>query len=178
MKINKQNNKKSRLPILSVLFFLVLASATAYYLLIIKKSSNESSNPVDIVQHKSETGKSSAQDLKARSTNSNSEDVDTTKTTDQIPASKLASVTISSLSQNGGTISYEANVTGVESGTCSASFTSKIGKPVVRAVKLEGGVCKDSVNETLFDAIGEWTLELSAYSSNTRATASKSITIN
>lgn len=108
-------------------------------------------------------------DSKARSSSASNENVDVSKTTDQIPVTEAFSVTIMSLGQNSGQVSYTADVKGAETGTCSAVFTNDIGKPVILTTDVSGGKCSASTTAAAFDAIGIWKLTLRVYSNDTQA---------
>lgn len=102
---------------------------------------------------------------------------DTSKTSDEFPVSTTISAEISHLTQTHGVVSYSATISGAETGTCSALFTNPIGKPVTRASETTTGVCNGDIPDLEFDALGEWTLQLTFYANNTQAVATKTITI-
>lgn len=109
---------------------------------------------------------------------SKSENVDTQKSVTEIPISEELSIRIESLTQQGdGTVSYRAASTGSKSGTCSATFTHKLGKPVIRNSNTSDGTCSATVPAMEFDALGEWTLTLRYYSNNAQAVASQTVMV-
>lgn len=126
-----------------------------------QKDSNTDSQPKD-------------EDTKAPS---KSDDVDITKPVDDIPVAEKTSITIAELYQKDGRVNYRAGVNGATSGTCSALFESERGKPVTRTLKSVDNTCSASIPAMEFDAPGDWTLTLRYYKDNTKATATKDITI-
>lgn len=103
--------------------------------------------------------------------------VDTDKTPDSVPQSPTLGVSINSLKHENGYVSYSASVSGTKQGVCAATFTNKIGKPVVKNRSTTNGTCSAKIRETEFDALGAWKLTLNFYSDNKKATATKGVTI-
>lgn len=107
-----------------------------------------------------------------------SDDVDTSKTTDQIPVSNDVSVSITNLTYENGNVTYQAAITNSTGGTCSAVFTNEIGKPVTRNTEANGASCGPVIiPDYAFDAIGTWKLTLRYYSNDHQATDSKDIEV-
>lgn len=109
---------------------------------------------------------------------SKSEYVDTQKTSDQIPVSDDLSVKILSVGQSeNGIVSYSASAN-KPAGTCSATFTHELGKPVIRNSDTTDGKCSAEISAMEFDALGEWTLTLRYYSNNAQAVATQTVKVN
>lgn len=174
---------KSKLPraaVLTIVLLLLLGAGTvaAYYYKIgpfaDSSRSSESSGDAKTKNPSDQTNDQKKVDVKGGTTSDN---VDTTKTTDQIPKSTVTSVTIDSLAQQNGVVSYSASVGGASSGTCSAVFSNDIGKPVSRTVDTTNGTCSAVIPENEFDALGKWTLTLRFYANNTQTVSTKDIVI-
>lgn len=106
-------------------------------------------------------------------------DVDSSKNTSEIPVSDSTSVEITSLQQGNGQITYSAKFTGQSSdGTCSATFTNELARPVIRTTPAKDSICGPvSIPETEFTTLGNWVLTVRYYKDNTQAVATKSIEV-
>lgn len=182
MKIkSKSSNKKVLVLALSLGLLLLIVSVAALYHYKIGPFANNSPNTDVSKEEKDKANNSDQTNNQQKATinsGTTSKNVDTTQTTDQIPTSTGVLVSIKNLSHENGTVSYTADVTGATTGTCSAVFTSQMGKPVTRTTDTSSGVCSASISEAEFDALGTWTLSLRFYSNNTQANASKDVVIN
>lgn len=127
-------------------------------------------------QNNSDTTNDQQKDSKDQVANPN---VDTSKTTDQIPVSTSATVSIAELAQKNGSVTIASNVTNPgTSATCSAQFTSDVARPVSRTVDAVNGSCPEiSIPEQEFSAIGAWKLTLRYYTADTQAVDTKTIEI-
>ncbi len=106
-----------------------------------------------------------------------SPNVDTTKTTADIPVANNLSVAIDTVKADNNEVSYTATAKGTMTGTCSAVFTSKLGKPVTITSDTTTGKCQGSVSAMEFDALGTWTLTLRYYANNTQAVATSTVEV-
>lgn len=178
MRINKTNSK---LPNLIIATSVVVLLGAALYGTYAHKvwpfngqqsitAEQEAANNSDITNSQQKTGADKA---------TTNQDVDTSKTTDEVPVAESTSVSITRLSQENGQVSYEAAITNPgATGSCSAVFTNKIAKPVTQVTPSSGDKCGPvHIPETSFSALGEWTLTLRYYTNDTQATATKTIEI-
>jgi len=153
---------------------LLLVAVMAYALYPRSSSQGDKKQITNTEQTGEET--TSKSDKEDAATNS-SEDVDTQTTTNEVPESTRVSTSITSLEQKDDYVEYQAIVSGTDAATCNATFTSKLGKPVVRTSKVSNGVCSEKISAAAFDALGEWQLQLRVYSDNTQATDTQTVTI-
>jgi len=178
----KKSSTKRLLYIILIVVLLGLIGYTAYSYfdnpsLFDNKSDKESaSDDQKAAEQKDSNTDNQSEDKNAKAP-SKSEDVDVTKPVDDIPVAEETSITIAELYQKDGRVDYRANVRGTAGGTCSALFESERGKPVTRTSKSTGKTCSASIPAMEFDAPGDWTLTLRYYIDNTKATATKDITI-
>lgn len=180
MKIQSRNKSKLRIIIPILLVVLGAAAALGYMYLnhLGPFSENTPSSSERAEQDRAKnTDKTNQQQKDALVGGSTSKNVDTAKTTDQVPQSTDVSVQINTLSQKDGVVTYRAAATGATTGTCSAVFTNELGKPVTRTAETADGQCSAAIPEQEFDALGTWTLTVRFYSNNTQATANKTIEI-
>lgn len=108
-------------------------------------------------------------------TNEQPGDVDTPQTSEEVPLSTSATVTISSFAQTNGAVRASAQVSGT--GTCVFQYTTDGDKPVVDEVTVSGGVCSSERPEVEFSKLGSWTLKVTYYTNNERVEATQSVTI-
>ena len=103
----------------------------------------------------------------------------TEKTTNQIPPSTVMTMTIDTLEEKNGTVTYSGTVTNpVPNGACSAVFSSKINRPVTSTPIYSNGTCGPaSIPAADFTSIGTWTLTLSYFTNDSQVSASKDINI-
>lgn len=182
MKILSKKNTTKKILItsaaLAVVFGLALYAAHHFEVWPFKKQATiQTQSPT--TQNTSKTDGVAPQakvDSQKTDTNPN---VDTSKTTNEIPASPATSLTITNLSEQNGNVTYSAAITNPgTSGTCSAVFTSKIDRPVTHSEAANGTQCgPTSIPANTFTSIGQWTLTLRYYTNNTQATATKTIEI-
>lgn len=105
--------------------------------------------------------------------------IDTSKTTDDIPVSSSATITITGIVQQNGNVTLSSSLQNPgETGTCSVLFTSDVAKPVSRTVTATDGSCPDiTIPEQEFSAIGTWEATLRYYTGDTQAVDTKTIEI-
>lgn len=172
MKIQKASHKK--VIILSIIgALLVVAGASAYFM---------ATRPNDSVQKSHDKANSSdTQNPQSKAnlpSSDNTSGVDPNKSTSEIPVKQDASLTITSLQQSGGSVSYAATFAGIDGGgTCSAQFTATGAKPVTRTTQPSGQECSASIPEMEFTQLGEWTLTVRYYNSSTQVTATQAINV-
>lgn len=172
MKIQKKSHKKA--IVLSVIGVLLVAAGAAAYFL--------ATRPDDSASKAREKANSSDTQNPQNKENIPSADassgVDPNKSTAEVPVKPEASLTISSLKQSNGEVSYAATFDGIDGdGTCSAQFTAPGAKPVTRTTKASGQECSASIPEMEFTQLGEWTLTVRYYNSNAQVTATKAINV-
>lgn len=167
---NKQSSKKT-VYILIAAAVLVLALLTAGLVWGIGGQFGQTS------ETQSNNEEQSDADKKANSNNPNTT-VDPTLNTDQIPTTETFSISLDSLVNENDMVTYKASVTGASSGTCSASFTSDLGKPVVKTSETTDGTCSGSYSVNEFDALGLWTLQLRFYANDLQATTTGEVNVN
>ena len=108
----------------------------------------------------------------------NTEGVDSNKSTDDIPQSTTASISINSTTQSSGTISTDISIeNNSQNGVCSFTFTKENARPVVRSVDTSSNSCKVSIPEQEFEMIGTWNLSVHYFSNNTQATAEGTVSV-
>ena len=103
----------------------------------------------------------------------------TEKTTNQIPPSTTMSMTIDTLEEKNGIVTYSGTVTNpAPNGACSAVFTSKINRPVTSTPTYSNGSCGPaSIPAADFTSIGTWTLTLRYFTNDSQVSASRNINI-
>jgi hypothetical protein len=172
MKIQKASHKK--FIILSVVGVLCIAAGASAYFLVLRPN-----NSADVSHNKENSSdKLNPQSKENLPSSDASSDVDASKSTDQIPVKQEASLTITSLKQSDGSVSYAATFDGIDGdGTCSAQFTTPNAKPVTRTTKAAGQECSASIPEMEFTQLGEWTLTVRYYNANSQVTATKAINV-
>lgn len=177
MKIQKRKNTNRKKLLL--LFFVVLLALIVGALIYFGQQPGDDVSKKQDDSSKTTTDKSDTptETDNQKSPPPASPDVDPSKTTNEIPTSEAISVNISKLVQSGDVISYSADISGATNGKCSALFTSKMGKPVTRVTETTNGKCTADISALEFDALGDWTLQLTFYSNNTQASTSKVITV-
>lgn len=106
-----------------------------------------------------------------------SQHVDSTKPSADIPQSSSLSVVIGLLENKNSYVNYAATVKGAKKGTCSALFTSAIGKPVSHVYDTSNGTCEAHIPDVKFDTYGTWKLTLRFYNNNTQAKDEASLTL-
>ncbi len=101
------------------------------------------------------------------------------KTTNEIPVSTSMSISIDTLTEQNGTITYAGTVTNpVAGGICSAVFTSKINRPITLSPDYSTGRCgPGTISANAFTSIGTWTLTLRYFTNTTQVSVSKDINI-
>lgn len=172
MKIQKASHKK--VIILSIIgALLVVACAAAYFVATRPNDSatkaHEKANSSDTLNPQSKANLPSQSDTPG---------VDPNKSTNEIPVKQDASLSITSLQQSGGSVSYAATFSGIDGGgTCSAEFTAPGAKPVTRTTQPSGQDCSASIPEMEFTQLGEWTLTARYYNSNTQVSATQAINV-
>lgn len=181
MKINR-SKRKSRKPLIAVLLVLLLTIAGYTTYAYFNDAWPFQKDEETVTEEKKAKSNSSddqnAQQKSKSSAQSKSENVDTRKTTDEIPVAENVTVSINSLSQNSdGIVEYRASASQAGNGTCSALFTSELGKPVTRTSETTNGTCSAKIPGMEFDALGKWTLTLRYYSNNTQAVDTKDVNI-
>lgn len=175
-----QRAKRSHKKPLFLTLFLVILLGLAYLVYAYSTDAwpfqkSETADPSSANDSKIQGAASDTQKNKLPATNEN---IDPTKTTDQIPVAENATATIDELSQNGGNVTYRASIAGMPDGaTCSAEFSSSIGKPVIRVGNVTGQTCSATVPSLEFDYIGTWKLTLRVYSGDTQAVAEREVAI-
>lgn len=178
MRINtKKNNRKFLLAGTGILtLFLALGSALLYhYQLGPFQKDGPSIQEVLEKQNKSD---STNPQTKAQLPNA-STDVDITKSTSEVPVSETLHVKITDLTQGGRGITYRATISdSAKDGTCSATFTNSLDRPVIRTTASRNNVCGPvTIPETEFSALGIWTLTLRFYTDNVQAVDTKTVEI-
>lgn len=181
MKIQRSKNK-NRKRILLLLAAITLLAAIGLFIYFNQPQDNNNSRSSKPQKESSKSDMPSNSDTAPQVEQQKkppvaSPDVDPSKTTNEIPASSSVSISITNLVQSGEKISYNADVVGTTNGKCSAIFTNKIGKPVTRVIETTSGKCSADISVSEFDALGDWTLQLTFYSNNTQSSDSKVITI-
>lgn len=101
---------------------------------------------------------------------------------DEVPVADKRSVSISSYSQQNGTVSATAIITGArQQGTCTFLYTTHDAKPVsVQASSVsaeQGFTCSADVSEVEFNKLGKWNLKVTFYSDNTKSEATQDVEI-
>ena len=107
-----------------------------------------------------------------------SKDVDSSQNAEDVSSSTKAVVSITSLEAVDDTVTYQASVKGASNGTCSALFTSAIGKPVSDVSSVSNGICKANIPTLKFDSYGKWKLTLRFYNDNTQAKDDATLTLS
>lgn len=97
-------------------------------------------------------------------------------TSEQIPVSTAATVTITSFSQENGVVRASAQVSG--EGTCVFQYTTEGDKPVVQEVAVSAKSCSSERPEVEFSKIGTWSLKVTYYTNNERTEAVRDVTIH
>lgn len=97
-------------------------------------------------------------------------------TSEQIPVSTAATVTIASFSQEDGVVRASAQVSG--EGTCVFQYTTDGDKPVVQEAAVSAKSCSSERPEVEFSKIGTWSLKVTYYVNNERAEAVRDVTIH
>lgn len=179
----KKNKQKSKSKIIWALLLVILLAFAGYvaYAYYYHHWPFTNTQPEVTEQQKTIANNSDSQNPQTKDSvavSSKSDNVDTQKTTDEIPVAQNLSVSIDSLKQTDSSVDYKATASQSVKGTCSATFTSDIGKPVVKNSETNDGVCSGSVPILEFDALGTWKLTLRFYTDNTQAIATKDITVN
>lgn len=182
MHIIKANNKSKKITLL-VAGIVVLLAAGAYAAYATHTwpfhSSQEASNTSEEATNNSDsTNPQQKQDIPSSETQT---DVDDSKTTDQVPVAETGALTITSLRQENGNITYAASLQNVDTpGTCSALFEHSDGaaRPVTRTgASTPEGCPETSIPEVEFNALGTWKLTLRYYINDTQLVATKSVEI-
>ena len=138
------------------------------------KSTNTTQSKQDVLSTNTPADKKNAPTTK---TNNN---VDSTKTTDQIPTNPSLALTITKLEQQNGNVTYQAELNDkAQTGTCAAEFTSPGARPVTSTTNATNGVCGPvNIPELQFTKIGDWTLTLRYYTNNTQVSTQQTFTVH
>lgn len=172
MKIQKKSHKKA--IVLSVIGVLIVAAGAAAYFL----ATRPDDSAVKAREKANSSDTQNPQNKKNIPSSDASSGVDPNKSTAEVPVKPEASLAITSLKQSNGEVSYAATFDGIDGdGTCSAQFTAPGAKPVTRTAKASGQECSASIPEMEFTQLGEWTLTVRYYNSNSQVTATKAINV-
>lgn len=108
-----------------------------------------------------------------------SQSFDVNKDSSEIPESANVSLSIDSLKQADGRITYSATISNpAAKGTCSVVFTKDGSKPVTRVDETQTNKCGPiSIPELEFESVGTWIMTLRYYSNNTQAVTTKTIEV-
>lgn len=176
----KHNTRKTLAVSTAIIFAAIIGYASYAYSTQLWPfaSQQETGNPKDSESLKAEDDNSLKTDESEEpKVEEESKYVDSSENAEQIPSSRLVTIDISSLTSENDTVTYSAEVKGAKSGTCSALFTSDIGKPVSDAYDTNNGLCEASIPTYEFDSYGKWTLALRFYNDNTQAKDEASVTL-
>ena len=177
MKIKESNNKTTKKVIINII---IILTSLALVLLILGLVgtinltglfNNKATGQVETNKTKTQTEK------KINPINNN---VDSSKTTEEIPVAKDTGIEIARLDQGTNSVTYSATITNPgASGACSAQYTNQNNRPVtLPVIASEGNTCGPaSISNASFTSTGEWTLTLRYYTDNTQAIATKTIEI-
>jgi cytoskeletal protein RodZ len=104
----------------------------------------------------------------------------TSKNTSDIPVSATTTISIDSIVQSGGMITYDATVVNPgDGGACSAVFTRDGSKPVTRVSNAHSDGCGPvSIPELEFESVGVWTLTLRYYINEVQAITTKAVEVH
>lgn len=186
MKITKQKHQptKSKTAIIIASVLVVLAIAGAIYLIGFKGSllgwqPFKSSPPVQktTTQDSNDTNHGTKEDAGTDT------DMETDKTTDQIPVDETLTATFTNLAQSNGYVTFSGSANDTSTGgTCSIVFTNSNDRPIsrtVHATQANGkAVCETvQIPETEFSFLGEWTATFRYYINDTQAVTERKITI-
>lgn len=105
--------------------------------------------------------------------------VDTSKNTSQVPTSSSSVITIDSVEQTNGLITYSATITNpATEGTCSAIFTKPNSKPVSRVFNTKSAMCGPvSIPELEFESLGSWLMTIRYYANDSQSVDTKSVEV-
>ena len=171
----RQNTKESRSKkvIISaiVLFIILLASSVFAYKYFTKPETDKNADDPTIT---------SAKDLQAeKPNNQKSDSTPSGVTAQEVPISQNLSVNISNFNQADGMVTSKAGITGSNTdGNCVFTFSSNDSRPVVEQTSSNKGSCAINISEVRFDKIGVWNLDVTFFQNNTKASATKQVTIN
>lgn len=174
MQINRNTQTSKKKLFIGIAIVLVVAGLTGAVVWgLNRQSSDETTN--DTAQEEQFNADKKAETNKG---GSGSTAVDPNLNTDEVPASQTTSIKLDSLNSVDGLVNYSATITGEKEGLCSATFTSELGKPVVKSANSTGsGTCTGSYNVAEFDALGKWNLTLRYYTNNTQTEATGEVNV-
>jgi cytoskeletal protein RodZ len=182
MHIIKTNNKSRKITLLVAGVVVLLAAGTyaayATYTWPFDTRQEVSNTSEEATNNSDSTNPGQKKDTPSTETQT---DVDDNKTTDQVPVAETGALTITSLKQENGNITYAASLQNVDTpGTCSALFEHSDGaaRPVTRTGASTSDGCPEmSIPEVEFNALGTWKLTLRYYVNDTQLVATKSVEI-
>lgn len=175
-KLGQHRPKDSRrVPLLILSSIILLVVAGAVYWFVIRDTA-----PLVDQNANDPTNESAKTALNQSKTQGSVTDTPTT-TSEEVPVSNTASVTITNASQSGSLVNAKATISGTpDQGTCVFLFSAPEAKPVTKEATSSGGSeqsCSVSVSEVEFDLLGQWGLTVTFFRDNTKASANTELTI-
>lgn len=181
----KSAPKSRKLLVLVAVLALVLVTSVSG-LIYIKARQNKSNlaeqKAKDEAQTESSKDTSVKQGSDKNTTGTNLPTNSTNIAPSDVPTSTKLEVAINAVTQQAGKVEASATISGANnSGTCVFTFTIAEERPVIRQVSsnfVNPHTCSMTASEVEFSKVGVWNLKVIYYLNNTKAEATKNVTIN
>lgn len=167
----KKPRSKKLLALAAILLIVLLVGAFFTY--------RHFTKPVVDLNATDPTNTSAKTEATEKSTSKNTDSTPSNITAQEVPTSQNLAVTISNNSQVNGIVTSKADITGASgNGSCVFTFSTTDSRPVVEQTTSSNGSCEVAISEVRFDKIGDWNLDVTFFQNNTKASATKQVTIN
>ena len=172
--MNIKKTSHTKLIAILIIIGVLLVGAIAYFVYAYNKGNTSTTSPNTQQADPSINAKTGVDP-----SSGNTSTTTTDKTTNQIPVSTIMSISIDTLSEQNGNVTYAGTVKNpVPGGSCSAVFSSTINRPITLSPQYSNGTCgPDTISAKSFTSLGTWTLTLRYFTNSTQVSATKDINI-